>query len=978
MAFKIVRDFVSQAAEALTPKSDTDRAILQASAAAVVAVAGAGLATGPVVEALKAGTATAAGAGSIYGLHRLTSPVQRGDVQNSAKGPVSSIPPVRRPDGLRNRRDSRPPPLSQFHQNVRILAAPPQRSSIVAASIASISPVQSPIIANSSKTYSTRFRRQKFQKFQFQPPAIQSPSQAPRIVSASIQLNPPASPTTPLLPTASRQPPIAVATSTLPITHQVPHPVSDLPRVARALDERAFFPSQRARNNSPVAASPISVAPSNAYKPETAVAVEAISSRQRMVEELTKWAGDSENQKEAARRILEAFDDQTTYLGLQNLSLDSLPPCIHYLIHLEHLDLSYNQLQNIQIPDTLTHLTSLHLSNNQLQNIQIPNTLIHLEYLDLSDNQLQNIQIPNTLIHLERLHLSNNQLQNIQIPNTLIHLEYLNLSDNQLQNIQIPDTLTHLTSLHLSSNRLQNIQIPDTLTHLTHLYLSGNRLQNIQIPDILTHLTSLHLSHNQLQNIQIPNNFTYLEEMDLSYNQLQNIEIPITLTNLKNLNLSRNQLQNIQIPAALNNHLRSLNLSYNRLDNIQIPVAFSYLTEVSLEHNRFQNIPASLARLPSQCRLNLESNLLTVQTVQTFEAEIQQARAQSYGTRGPHVQVSIHDPHLGAMQHFLAALIAHQIAPIEVLAQSMNTWLEEYQKLESHEALVSSEDVIHGLDFEQQGLMQLFLTKLRGCPEYQKSPESLIPKVYRMLSGISQSPEFKQKAFIHIADAVDTCVDRAAIKLKDIDVLWDLILHPPQNEQEYALRLIGHKRLAELDKSAFWHALGKPIDGVATAYRPPDQISALFRFYIDGWNTLQLPASMDHLKFTDMAYASMGHLVAPSYDLTEEERSEQTTAIILQAAETIAKDTSSPDQQMAVLLGDEFGSYWTEYLERQFKEQHAAYFAAADQAFEAIDLSPNDPAYAKALAPVQELRQKASEEWRARMKQRTRVILGSN
>jgi Leucine-rich repeat (LRR) protein len=59
----------------------------------------------------------------------------------------------------------------------------------------------------------------------------------------------------------------------------------------------------------------------------------------------------------------------------------------------------------------LSSLRFLHLSNNNIQDIQIISFLIHLNELDLSYNQIR--LIPNTfekLIDLQYLNLSNNQI----------------------------------------------------------------------------------------------------------------------------------------------------------------------------------------------------------------------------------------------------------------------------------------------------------------------------------------------------------------------------------------------------------------------------------------------------------------------------------------------------------------------------------------------------------------------------------------
>ncbi len=88
MTIKAIQEFAYQAAKALNPQSYADRAILQASAAAIVTVAAASLITGPVIGALRTIMTTAAGISSIYVIHRLTSPTQR-----EPQSPIKTSPP---------------------------------------------------------------------------------------------------------------------------------------------------------------------------------------------------------------------------------------------------------------------------------------------------------------------------------------------------------------------------------------------------------------------------------------------------------------------------------------------------------------------------------------------------------------------------------------------------------------------------------------------------------------------------------------------------------------------------------------------------------------------------------------------------------------------------------------------------------------------------------------------------------------------
>ncbi len=96
------------------------------------------------------------------------------------------------------------------------------------------------------------------------------------------------------------------------------------------------------------------------------------------------------------------------------------------------LDLSNNQLTDVNGLGTLVELQDLRIRNNQLTNVDTLHTLVGLLELDLSHNQLTNVDTLHTLVGLLELDLSHNQLANVDALHTLVGLWVLRLKNNRL------------------------------------------------------------------------------------------------------------------------------------------------------------------------------------------------------------------------------------------------------------------------------------------------------------------------------------------------------------------------------------------------------------------------------------------------------------------------------------------------------------------------------------------------------------------
>ncbi|XP_028084944.1 receptor-like protein 49 [Camellia sinensis] len=235
------------------------------------------------------------------------------------------------------------------------------------------------------------------------------------------------------------------------------------------------------------------------------------------------------------------------------------------LVHLQRLNLAYNDFDYSCIPSEIGHLsglTSLNFSSSAFSG-QIPSEISKLSKLvsiDLSFNVDSSFS---GLLKLEKLGSLAASLGN------LTQLNYVSLSSNKFNvgTLQLPGKLTELTDLDLSDLNLCG-SIPSVLsnlTQLTHLNLNSNHLSGEITSHItnLTHLISLDLSINQLQS-PTPRSFSEVKNLEflyLSFNNLGVLELEIflMLKNLAYLDLSGNKLI-VLTKKTLNNTLNKLKL----------------------------------------------------------------------------------------------------------------------------------------------------------------------------------------------------------------------------------------------------------------------------------------------------------------------------------------------------------------------------------------------------------------------------------
>jgi len=132
---------------------------------------------------------------------------------------------------------------------------------------------------------------------------------------------------------------------------------------------------------------------------------------------------------------------------------------LRYMVNLQSLYIGWNSQfsdisELVKVLAGLTNLTQLDLTSNQISDINPLAILINLTNLDLQSNQISDISALAGLTNLTRLILINNQISDISALAGLMKLTILNLDENQINDISVLTGLTNLKMLFLRNNPL--------------------------------------------------------------------------------------------------------------------------------------------------------------------------------------------------------------------------------------------------------------------------------------------------------------------------------------------------------------------------------------------------------------------------------------------------------------------------------------------------------------------------------------------
>jgi hypothetical protein len=136
----------------------------------------------------------------------------------------------------------------------------------------------------------------------------------------------------------------------------------------------------------------------------------------------------------------------------------------------------------------------------QLLSLYSDEELVGVTELNLSQNEIANIQGLNRLPNLKILRLGYNQLERISGLENSPNLEILSLGHNRIARIEGLDYVTALRELYLESNRIEKIENLSHLRKLEVLILNWNRIRKLEGLRGLQSLRWLEVGANPLEN----------------------------------------------------------------------------------------------------------------------------------------------------------------------------------------------------------------------------------------------------------------------------------------------------------------------------------------------------------------------------------------------------------------------------------------------------------------------------------------------
>jgi len=237
-------------------------------------------------------------------------------------------------------------------------------------------------------------------------------------------------------------------------------------------------------------------------------------------------------------------------LNLAGLNLDFLKNVILEYKNIQQIDLSNNQLIDIQLLVTFDHLVYLNIANNKIKHLnclaeedRFPN-LQHLEaqnnklvelpllkvpkltYLDVSDNSITKYdRIEGGHPSLTVFKANNNKFKSLFFFKDMPKLKEIYLNDNMITTINDFENIPELQVLSLDRNRIEKIEeeMPELLK-LTTISLQGNKLASKE------HIQKL-LQYPALKEINVLDNLLFEPENEYTVH-----EILMMNTQLKEIN----------------------------------------------------------------------------------------------------------------------------------------------------------------------------------------------------------------------------------------------------------------------------------------------------------------------------------------------------------------------------------------------------------------------------------------------------------
>ncbi|XP_068808998.1 leucine-rich repeat and guanylate kinase domain-containing protein isoform X2 [Struthio camelus] len=166
---------------------------------------------------------------------------------------------------------------------------------------------------------------------------------------------------------------------------------------------------------------------------------------------------------------------------------------------------------------------NLSLPGRKLSDINILSRYVHLQKLELSYNEINDLSCISQMPHLLELNASHNKLTAYFVFKPPKNLKEVDFSCNQIPKMQDLSAYQSLTKLLLDFNNIDEIRGLEKCRSLIHLSLSHNRLSAISGLENLP-IKILNLSSNHIEKVTGLESLKTLQKLDLSSNKITSLK----------------------------------------------------------------------------------------------------------------------------------------------------------------------------------------------------------------------------------------------------------------------------------------------------------------------------------------------------------------------------------------------------------------------------------------------------------------------
>ena len=276
-----------------------------------------------------------------------------------------------------------------------------------------------------------------------------------------------------------------------------------------------------------------------------------------------------------------------------------------------------------------------------------------------------------------------------------------------------------------------------------HAPLHLSNLNLTSLPATLpSTLHTLDVSENQLTSLptRLPST---LHTLDVSDNQLTSLpaRLPSTLHTLK---VYDNQLTSL--PATLPSTLHTLSVSGNQLTSLPARLP-SNLRYFAVTRNQLTSLPEELLSLPNTCNIQMNAHHLSEAVRNRLSA-------------------AMNRPGYNNVRIFFDLATPAARAQAYSLEEEVSAWTQE-GGLTTPLDWSAVQSTPHASQFAQ------FLGRLRETSQYKdiRTRPDFQQRVVSLLSQIEHDPELRNTCFNLAQDAVDTCGDRVALGMLNMEAL---------------------------------------------------------------------------------------------------------------------------------------------------------------------------------------------------------------